>query len=235
MRKLFFVLLFGLSIITLASAQDAKPRTNAGDKSILFSLNGFGDFGVTGPVVGTTPLGNSTFDSLASQLGQLMGTRVVRPIYGAGMRFFLTDNTALRIGLGFNLSSNSTPRPNDTTGKEDTDSRFAFGISPALEIHLINAGPVSFYTGVVLSCATASTSQGEDSLKVSNSQPGLGGGALLGAEVFILNNLSLGAEYQVGVLRSSTSNKSGSKSTDGPSSTDIGISGPVRITLGLHF
>jgi opacity protein-like surface antigen len=227
-------LLFGI-VTVAATAQDAAASRRTGNTAILFSINGFGDFGVKPKVVGGTPLGNSGFDTVMSQLGQMVGQTFARPVYGIAMKFYLSDNIALRAGLGFNVQSESTPVAGDTTGKETTLTRNAFGIAPAVEVHVVQAGPISFYTGGGLSFAMASSSSGEGDAARSASQTGIGVNAIVGAEFFPWNNISLGAEYQVGAQINSTSSEVAGKSTDGPSSTTIGDSGPVRVALGVHF
>jgi opacity protein-like surface antigen len=238
MKKVLLSLLM-LGLVTIAAnAQEnaaAGGTRRTGNTAIIFSINGFGDFGVSPNVVGVTPLGNSGFDTLAGQLGQMLGQTFVRPVYGIAMKFYLADNIALRAGLGFNTTTEETPVSGDTTGKTNSVSRMAFGVAPAIEVHLVQAGPISFYTGGGLSFATASSSSGEDSLEVSASQTGIGVNAIVGAEFFPWNNISLGAEYQVGAQINSTSSESNNKSTDGPSSTQIGVSGPIRVALNIHF
>jgi hypothetical protein len=235
MKRFFVVLILGFMTIALSYAQDTKPKTNRGDVSMNFVINGFGSFGVTGPLVGTVPFGGTQVDTLFNQLGQIFGLSLLRPIFGVGGTFFLSDNVGLRIAVGFNTTSNSTPRAGDTTGAEDKDSKVAFGISPALQIHLANAGPVTVYTGVALNFATASNSRGEDSLETGSSQSGFGGGGILGAEFFPWDNISLGVESQFGVMIRSTSTTSRGKSTDGPSALDIGFILPFSVNLGVHF
>jgi opacity protein-like surface antigen len=111
----------------------------------------------------------------------------------------------------------------------------AFGIAPGLEFHVVHAGPVSFYTGGVLSYAMSISSKGEDSTETSNSQSAFSVNGIVGAEFYPWENVSFGAEYQAGVRFSSTSSKAKGTSTDGPSATDIGIAGPIRISLGIGF
>lgn len=232
MRKLYVILILAVASFAAAHAQ-GTPQSHAGNKAILFSINGFGDFGVSGTVVGSTPI--SASDTLTRLLSQLVGTEFIRPVYGVAMKFYLADNVALRAGVGFNSTSNTTPVPGSTTGQETKDSRSAFGIAPGVELNLTEVGPVSFYTGAEVTFATASTSSGEDSTKTTDTQTGFGGGVLLGVEFYPWNNVSLGAEYALGVEVSSTSRSVGSKSTDGPSSTSFGINGPVRVTLAVHI
>ena len=168
---------------------------------------------------------------------EMTGQSFLRPVVGLTMKFFLADNIALRAGLGFNSESNTTPQfnNNDSLINEALDSRMAFAISPGIEVHLVQEGPVTVYTGGVLSYAMASNSSGEDSTEVTSSQTGIGIGAIFGAEFFPWSNVSVGAEYQIGVMLHSTSTKSNNESRDGKSTTHLGITGPVRVTLGLHF
>ncbi|MEP7220064.1 MAG: outer membrane beta-barrel protein [Bacteroidota bacterium] len=235
MKKLLAVAIIFAATFGIAKAQENKPHTASGNKTLLFSINGFGDFGVGGSYAGSVPLGNSTVDSMFRALGELVGTSLIRPVYGFGMRFFVADNVGLRIALGFNSTSNSTPRVTGTTTTTDKDSRMAFGISPGLEFHVAHAGPVSFYTGGVLSYAMSMTSKGQDSTETSATQSAFSINGLVGAEFYPWENVSLGAEYQVGVRFASTSSKAKGTSTDGPSSTDIGIAGPIRVALGIGF
>jgi opacity protein-like surface antigen len=239
MKNAFLVLLMLGALTLAASAQENAGNPlggrRTGTTALLFSINGFGDFGVAPNLVGQTPLGNSGFDTLMSQLGQMMGQTFARPVYGIAMKFYLSDNIALRAGLGFNMQSENTPVPGDTTGEENTVSRMAFGIAPAVEVHVVQAGPISFYTGGGLSFATASSSTGEGDEERSATQTGIGVNALVGAEFYPWNNISLGAEYQVGAQINSTSSEAGGESNDGPSSTTIGVGGPIRVALGIHF
>jgi hypothetical protein len=221
MKRLFFVLLFSFMTLAVASAQDTKPRTSMGNASLNFTLYGFGSFGLNGPLVGTTPQFNESADTMAG------------PVFGVGGTYFVADNMAIRIALGFNTVSNTTPINDSLDSK---DGAFTFGIAPALQVHLINAGPVTAFTGVALSFATTSRSQGEDSLEVSSTQTSFGGGPIIGAEFYPWDNVSLGVESQFGVILNSTSTQVGSKDpVDGPSSIAIGFILPFAVNLGIHF
>lgn len=232
MKKAILIFATGLLTAVAAYAQ-GTPQTQSGDKALLFSINGFGDFGVTGTVVGMTPLRTGgIIDTLLDMTGQSF----LRPVAGVAMKFFLADNVALRAGIGFNMESNNDPvYRGDSLLREDPSSRSAFAVSPGIEIHLVQEGPVTLYTGAVLSFASATNSTGADSLENSSTQTGIGFGAVLGAEFFPWSNLSLGAEYQIGLMLHSTSSAARGESLDGRSTTHIGITGPIRITLGLHI
>lgn len=221
MKRFFFVLLFSVMTVALTYAQDTKPKTNMGDVSLNFSFYGFGSFGLTGPLVGITPEGGTLVDTLGG------------PVFGVGGSYFVTDNIAIRLALAFNSVSNTTPINDSLDAK---DGRFTFGIAPALQVHLINAGPVTAYTGVALTFATASISSGEDSLEVSRTHTSFGGGPIIGAQFFPWDNISLGVESQFGVTLNSTSTQVGSKDpVDGVSSFVLGFILPFAVNLGVHF
>jgi hypothetical protein len=204
-----------------------------GEGSLNFTIYGFGSFGLNGPLVGTTPQGNTLGDTLIGSLFELFGESYAHPVWGVGGTYFVADNIAIRLALGFNSISNSTPINDSVDAK---DSKFTFGIAPALQIHLVNAGPVTAFTGVALSFATSSISKGEDSLEQTSTQTSFGGGPILGAEFFPWDNISLGVESQFGVTINSTSTQVGDKDpVDGKSSFELGFILPFAVNLGIHF
>jgi len=231
MKKFFVCLLFFVFAAGIVSAQDTKPRTSSGDKALLFSINGFGDFGVTGARAGNVPFSFMGIDTI-------FNIRLLAPVYGFGIKFYLSDNIALRTSLGFGSTTVSTPRTGDTTGKTDDVTDLIFGINPGLEFHLVNAGPVTAYTGVFANFIGSWSFSGDEADTVvgttTKSYSGFGGGAIFGVEYFPWSSISLGAEYQLGVMVSSSSTDRKGKSTDGPSYLDIGI-GSFAVQLGVYF
>jgi hypothetical protein len=235
MKRFCFILLFAMLVSVLARAQENKPVTQMGTTSFNFTFNGFDGFGAGGSYVGSVPPGNTLGDSLLNQLNLLLGQRFIRPIYGFGVTFYVADNVGLRIGFGANMASNNTPRAGDTTGAEDTETNLALGFSPALQIHIVNSGPVTLYTGVIFSVASAFAWQGADDSRTVDTQMGYGGGAILGTEFYPTSNLSLGLETQIGVDVTTTSRKVKNKSTDGPGTTNIGFTLPIRVNVSFHI
>ena len=235
MQKLSLLLLLCLATISVASAQTSTPKTAAGDKALIFSISGLGNFGITGSYVTSVPLSGTLFDSTdVSSFFESFGVRLGRPLIGLGFKTFVSDGIALRTGLSVLTSSKTSPLTDSTEVKSST---FGFGISPALEIHLTSSGPVTAYTGVVLSYGTYSKSNNAtpaDSTEVSNSASTFGGGAMLGVEFTPWNNIGLGAEYQIGVTTTSVSKEEGGETTDGPSTMDIGI-GTFAVSLNVYF
>jgi opacity protein-like surface antigen len=240
MRKLAMTILLCVAMTGVAAAQEnnsgnsgATPNTRAGDKALMFSISGLGTFGITSSFVTSVPLSGTLLDSNDfMSFFEAFGVRIGRPLLGLGFKTFLGDDLALRGGLSLMASSKTTPT-SDTT--ESKSSSFGFGISPALEIHLGNAGPVSGYTGVVLSFGTfTKVNQPRDTVEDFNSATTFGGGAILGVEYTPWSNISLGAEYQLGVTATSVKEDVNGRERDLASTTDIGI-GAFAVMLNVYF
>jgi len=234
MKKIFFSLILCLTFCGAVYAQDTKPRTSSGDKALLFSINGFGTFGINGNYAGTAAVTLLGMDTLFSNFGIRTGT----PIYGIGMKFYLGDNLALRASLGGGSTTVSTPQAKDTTGKTDDVTDVFFGVAPALEFHLLSAGPVSAYAGAMLNYSMTLHTDGDASDPEQNhtqrTYNTFGGGAIFGVEYFPWSAVSLGAEYQLSANFTSSSTENKGKSTDGKSYMDIGIS-TLAVSLGVYF
>lgn len=232
MNRFLLGLLTAFTVVSFATAQDTKPKTSSGDKALLFSFNGFGDFGVNGARAGSVPFTLLGFDTLFT------GFRISQPVVGFGIKAYLSDNLAFRSALGLGSSSQSTPRANDTTGKTDDVTDLIVGISPALEFHLAKAGPVTAYAGAFATFSASWNFSGDeaDTLRgtTTKSYTSIGGGALFGVEYFPWSAISLAAEYQLGVVASSGSVNNKGTSKDGKSYLDIGI-GAFAVTLGVYF
>lgn len=207
-----------------AVAQNVTPKDKSGDKALVFSINGFGNFGVGGVPVGTTTV-----------IG--FGTQFDASLPGAGIKYYMSDRVAIRAGVGLRTASTSS---DDTTGADTSVT--SFGIGPGIEFHLVNAGPVSGYVGAALGFSS-------NSVKVEGRAPGspfestlssssFGIMALLGAEFFPWSNISLGAEFTAGFSSDSRSSKTTigtvSSETDLPGLTSIGI-GSAAVFLGIYF
>jgi hypothetical protein len=221
-------------VTVLARAQENKPVTQSGTTSLNFTFGGFGGFGTNGAYVAAVPPGGTVGDTILNQLYGLLGERYVRPLYGLGVTFYVADNVGLRLGFAANMNSDNTPNP-DSTKDDDTRTKLALGFSPAIQVHLLSNGPVTVYTGVVFTVGSAFSWYGADANRTRESQFSYGGGFLLGAEFYPLEFLSLGAETQLGLERSTTSKKVDKKTADGPTATSIGFMLPVRVNLSFHI
>jgi hypothetical protein len=203
------------------TAQENTPRTSEGDRALLFSINGFGDFGVRGTVagsLGSMNAGDSAFDAAS-------------PVYGIGAKYFIAPRTAIRVALGLGLFSQS-----DGSGGIGGAGATTFAISPALEHHLVQSGAITAYVGGFVSLATrSSTNGGEATNEVSRSSTTISLGGMLGVEFFPWNAISFGAEYQLGAnFNSFTSEVNGGNPVDLPGTTEVGI-GTVAVKLGVYL
>jgi hypothetical protein len=214
MKRFCFILLCTMLVSVLARAQENKPVTQSGTTSLNFTLNGFGGFGANGVHVTTVSS--------------------VQPLYGVGATFYVADNVGLRIGFAANMNSESTPNP-DSTKDDDVQTQLAIGFSPALLVHLLNSGPVTVYTGVAFNSGFTFSWFGADENRTLDLRSRYGGGVLLGTEFYPFEFLSLGAETQLGIERSTTSRKVDDESAEGRAATTIGFMLPVRVNLSFHI
>lgn len=232
MRRLI-ALAFATALIAVpAFAQDTTPRTGSGSTALSFMINGFGNFGVTGSFAG-----NVKFDFFG--IDTIFNIRLLRPMYGLGMKSFVGDKFAIRGALGFNLSSKTTTTvvqidSNTSTSTDNTETAWALGIAPGFEYHFAQAGPVSAYAGAFVGYSTSVNTTGPDSAQSSDIGSTFSFGPILGVEYFPWSNVSLGAEYQLGLGMSSSSRKVGDKETDGPSYFDAGV-GALAVGLNVYF
>lgn len=213
-------------------AQQEDPQR--GGTGLVFQIAGLGQFGLTGAQAGTTtltPLGLEEIDDFIADLGLNI------PVYGIGVKGFITDDLALRGTFGVNYTGKTTTTViPDTSGAdrkiEQTDDLFIAAFSPGFEYHFARSGPVNGYVGAMFSYAGGFKTIGPDSSQQSNITSALMVGPVLGAEFFPWDNVSLGAEYILGFQSTSITQKTGDVERDGPSFTNIGTSSfAVRATL----
>ena len=202
-----------------ARAQENTPRTAEGDRALLFSINGFGDFGVRGSIAGTAGSGFGGDSALGSGV----------PIYGVGGKLFIAPRLAVRLALGLGLSSQA-----EDSGGSGGASSSAFALSPAIELHLVQAGSITSYVGGFLSYARRTSGSGSEGTEFSSASSSIGLGAMLGVEFFAWSRMSFGAEYQLGVRFNSSSSTSAGNTSARPGTTDIGIA-TVAVRLGVYL
>ncbi len=226
------IVAFLLLVPALVLAQDIAPNLVKGSKAMLFSFNGF------------SSLGARNFDG------------------GIGVKYFLKDKTALRVGLQIATASTDIPA-NPAPGQQGTDGKESgsrVGISAALELHR-GSGRVSAYWGGGIGFTTTST---ESKSAVVGNPPGnqtivkndrngelvngvsffAGTGfnlaALAGVEFFLFKEVSLAAEYRLGFSRLSRADQEttfGNQTTKTKigSSRGFGITNDGVLTLSVYF
>ncbi len=220
---------FMVAAITTASfAQDeanmARPNTKAGSAAWVFNFGGLSSLGLFQiPITGFNVAGNET------------GTNLSTSVYGAGWKYYLSDDLAIRAILGFNTNSSGNA---DSAGGKNSNT--AFGIAAGIEMHTHAVYSTSPYFGAQISYAMANvdrnvTALGED----KTSATFLGIGVLAGFDWYFTRGIAVGGEYMLGFSTASSSTvvtpKTGSATThDNPSATNIGISSG-SVHLVVHF
>ncbi len=197
-----------------AFAQDTnndiiRPITKQGSAAFMFTLGGLGTFNLSAP-----PLGPGLSNA------------------GFGMKYFISDDLALRILLGLGMNSTTT-----TVGTEDiTSSNNGFGLGVGMEYHFRPLYSTSPYVGGQIGFSSGSTDNGgEGTAEVTTSSTGISVAALMGFNWFFTRGLAVGAEYSLGFTSNSSSQSSGGTEMDLPSTTMIGLAGVGSVNFVAYF
>lgn len=146
-------------------------------------------------------------------------------VSGIGARYFIISKLAF--GLDLYLGGTSNPAAMTYT------SSSIFGIRPAVSYYLVKKGPVDLYAGAYF--AYGSRTRKTDGANPSAETHVVGYGALLGTEYFIMNGLSLGAEYSIGSnTYSSSTTDAGGTTTSGTDTSAWGV-GVVSVYVTFYL
>lgn len=217
MKKLILSCLAAATIFTAANAQttsDDRLKPVEGTWGVGFSINGLAN--LAGANWMTTGLQNAEYYDPFNVLpaGYKVSDLISQEmLFG---RYYLTDKTALRFGLGLNsFSSKSTDRDSVGNEQEETISKFSgfsWGVNFGVEHHCYdNSRRVDPYFGGQLNFGMASPIK----VKSTGELPGTGGYSsestaslrgginfsidfVVGAQVFIAKNWALGLESNLG-------------------------------------
>lgn len=184
MKKLFATILAVMLMCGVVMAQDAPAGNQAGAKSMDFTFGGLGAFGLAG----TGPAG------------------------GLGVTYFLSSDAAVRLGL--QLGTTSTTTPSAVAGNSDAETS-TFDVALGADyLMYMSGGRVKPYVG-----AGVSVGLGSSSTKPSNPSPipagntvettntratdglSLSLAGIAGAEFYLYNEISISAEYTLGLVR----------------------------------
>jgi hypothetical protein len=241
--KFAAVCLVTLGMASVGQAQNAdndiiRPITQTGSAAFMFSLNGLGDFGFGGPIVGATSL----TDEQISAVSTTGGGNTVMP--GVGAKFFVSDNTALRVALAFRLYEDGKEEVGSSlTGGPGKSQRNTTGINFGGEYHFRPLYSTSPYLGALVSFVTDNFKQtfnpgtGVQTLRNLKSTS-FGVGAVVGFNWFFTRGLALGGEYTLGFTStSSVFEFSGTPKQDEPTNTDVGmgVNGGGSLQLIVYF
>ena len=234
MKKALALFVASSLVFGMALAQDFQPVVKSGAKSMNFTFGGLGTFG--------------------------MGAAGVKG--GISASYFLTQESAVRVGL--QVFSNSTTTPwNDLTtngtnpGSDGSTSTFALGVGIDYLMYINASTPrVRPFLGVG---ARVITQNSDSKPAVATSAPngtlvetknGTGGDGLtfgfagiLGAEFFLWPAISVSAEYQLNLFSTTSSSDmvtsfkgaTSSVTTKQGSSTSILGFGSAGATIHIYF
>lgn len=198
------VALLTCTISYAQSGSETMVRRTGGSTAMMFTLNGLQNLGA----------------------GNFMG--------GFGINHFLSDDFALRGGLGFGMNSRAA---GEGDAKMTSDST-TINIAPGLRVNLANNKNIAMYVGGQVMFGISSTTNKTGSTETgSSSSTSIGVGGFAGAEWFPWDNVSLGLEYGLGFNTTSGSSKNAQGTeTDDPSTTSImlGLS-TVQFNLAFYF
>jgi outer membrane protein W len=211
---------FAASSFAQEEANMARPNTKSGDAAFVFNLAGLGAFGLSAPTIGTvTGITGSGFNST--------------PVAGAGVKFYIADNMAVRVLLAFASTSNGA----DTTANVKTST---IGIGAAFEYHFKPVYSTSPYVGGGINFASASmTNAGGTTSERKWGASLINIGVLAGFDWYFTRGLAIGGEYALGYSGQSSSASVNGKDLDpAPPTTStiaLGIVGSGSVHLIVHF
>jgi outer membrane protein W len=215
---LLLTVTFTNNILAQDAASDViRPITKSGSSAFIFSIAGLGAFGLNGAVIGD--------NKLASDENRILT--------GFGMKYFLTDEVALRVLIGARISEQGAE---DIPGGKTDQNLTGGGLG--LEYHFRPLYSTSPYLGAQFGVVTYnmqhSTSAGEDR-NVKRTTINIG--AIGGFNWFFTRGIALGGEYGLGAAFTSGSNTEGvgAEKKDIPSNTDVSFDGTGSVQLIVFF
>lgn len=153
---------------------------------------------------------------------------------GAGARWALSDKMMLRAGVGlFSQSTETETTFSGNTNKAESSAKL-FGLEGGVELPLYQRKDLTIYVGGIAQLGWGSA-EPDDNTESTTTQLTLAG--IAGATWFFADSVSLGAEYRLGLARTSEETKQGSgdsKSTTENTTSNFGV-GQVGFLLGFWF
>jgi opacity protein-like surface antigen len=226
--NLYHTLLMKVTIITACfltlfsyclEAQEITAKTNHQDAALLFQFNGFGNLATGGLGAVETPRDAS-------------GASVVT-INGVGGKYYTAENVAVRAALTFARESAAQPQSGGVAEFNETSS--SIGVEGGVEVHLHNKR-LSPYFGGLFGYSQGTFTRKQGNREVSAKRAGIGIAAILGAEFFLFEQVSLAAEYRAVYQRTSASNTlSNGTTVEAPTLTKVGFFSQGFLTLGLYL
>lgn len=201
----FLVAIACIALTTLGALAQSDPTAQhiSGSSALLFDLKGLSDLGA---------------DNYRGGLGAMT---------------FISDNLALRAGIGF---ASKLEKKNNTAKEEITTT--AFTITPGVRYNVYDNSNVALYTGGEITFGVGEVKNEAGGTQTSKATATtIGGGLFAGAEWYPWKHVSLMLEYGLGYKGTTSKLTAGSATeTDGPESTDImlGLT-TANFTLAWYF
>jgi outer membrane protein W len=201
----------------------AKPEVYAGAKSFVFYYTPF-QSNFEPVYVATVSIPDEAFTSMS--------------LYGAGFRYFVTNQIAL--GFGVNFGTTSTDQDIEGVGTLN-QSATTLGIGIDANYHLKSLYGISPYLGINANFGTYSASddeidEGNEIVTTDFSGSGFGAAVQFGFDWFFTEGISLGGKYALGFrsLGKSKIDLPTGDTVEGPSTTQFGIS-TFSVILNVHI
>ena len=223
-RSLVFI--FIVSCTTLFSQINSnydgpKPEVHQGAKSFIFQYTPF-QSNLEPLYVGSISIPHADLSDA--------------DLFGAGFRYFITNQIAISAGLSFGNTSSTLE---DDNGKTE-NSLTIFGIAVDADYHLKSLYGVSPYVGLHVNYGNLSgssdfTPDGGEVATTDYSGNGVGIAAQFGFDWYFTEGLSLGGKYALGFQslgKPEITTEDGTQ--EGPSSTSFGIS-TFSVILNVHI
>lgn len=230
-----FIAVFGfaLAVGSPAQAQEKeewhKPITQKGSAALMFSIDGLGTFNVQAPGMIAVPV---------PFLGNFPAGDSLMMLPGLGAKFFIADDLALRVMLGFNHTSAKATDTTETPSTRNTlASSTAWGVGAGAEMHFRPLYSVTPYGGIQVMYVSSSTDEPTNA-DITYSGHNLGVQLFFGFDWFVTRGIAVGAEgglgWQSWALDQKYSPKTGSSTeVNGPvgSSIALAMNGLVHVVV----
>ena len=147
---------------------------------------------------------------------------------GIGGRYFFDRSLAIRAAVGIGLTTDSIESDNDSID-EVTNESSLYSLEGGVEYVLARTKDAYLYTGGIVQLSASEVDPEGGNNNTSNTAVAVAG--LLGANYFVADGLSIGAEYRLGISYRSTEQQRSDLTT---TATAIGT-GTVGFHLGFWF
>lgn len=220
---IFFLLIFAVTPFGFAQVNSnydgPKPEVRQGSKSFVFMYTPF----------------QSNFDPVYVSTVSVYPD-VQMDLFGAGFRYFFTNEIGVTLGWNFGVGSTEQEFPN---GDREEFSATTLGLAVDANYHLAALYGVSPYLGINVNYGTYSSElqETEDGTTTTTefSGNGIGAGINFGFDWYFIEGLSLGGKYTLGFMSLGKPEQTvGPTTVEGQSSSFFGI-GSASVILNVHI